>query len=102
MNSGYAMKILAAVAISALLLVSNPAVGAVIDLSTWTCEKFQAAPKDDVGIILAWLDGYYREESDPAVIDTEKFVANAKKLGAYCSANPSVGLITAMDAVFKK
>ena len=36
------------------------------------------------------------------VIDTEKFVANAKKLGAYCTANPNVGLITAMDALFKK
>jgi len=96
------MKIRAAIAISALLLVSNPAVGEVIDLSTWTCQKFQAAQKEEIGIILAWLDGYYREESDPAVIDTEKFVANAKKLGAYCTANPNVGLITAMDALFKK
>lgn len=96
------MKILAAVATSALLLGSNPAAAEVIDLSTWTCQKFQGAQKEEVGIILAWLDGYYREENDPAVIDTEKFIANAKKLGAYCSANPNVGLITAMDAVFKK
>ncbi len=59
-----------------------------IDLSTWTCKKFQSASKDDVGVILAWLDGYYKGENDPPVIDTDKFVANAKKLGEYCSAHP--------------
>jgi hypothetical protein len=51
-------------------------------------------------IILAWLDGYYKDEKDPPVIDTDKFVANAKKLGEYCSANPTIGLITATDKLF--
>ena len=59
-----------------------------IDLSTWTCKQFQSASKDDVGVILAWLDGYYKDEDDPPVIDTDKFVANAKKLGEYCAAHP--------------
>jgi acid stress chaperone HdeB len=54
-----------------------------IDLSTWTCAKFHAADKNDIGVILAWMDGYYRGEDDPPVIDTEKFVANAKKLGDF-------------------
>jgi acid stress chaperone HdeB len=73
-----------------------------IDLSTWTCGKFQAADKDDVGVILAWMDGYYRGEDDPPVIDTEKFVANAKKLGEYCTAHPETGIITAADELFAK
>jgi len=34
------------------------------------------------------------------VIDTDKFVANAEKLGGYCAANPSIGLITATDELF--
>ena len=71
-----------------------------IDLSTWTCAKFHAADKNDIGVILAWMEGYYRGEDDPPVIDTEKFVANAKKLGEYCSANPTIGLITATDKLF--
>jgi acid stress chaperone HdeB len=73
-----------------------------IDLSTWSCAKFQAADKDDIGVILAWMDGYYRGEDDPPVIDTEKFVANAKKLGEYCSAHPETGIITAADELFAK
>ena len=73
-----------------------------IDLSTWSCAKFQSADKDDVGVILAWMDGYYRGEDDPPVIDTEKFIANAKKLGEYCAAHPETGIITAADELFAK
>ena len=54
-----------------------------IDLSTWTCAKLQAANKDDIGVILAWMDSYYRGEGDPPVIDTGKFVADPKKLGEF-------------------
>jgi acid stress chaperone HdeB len=71
-----------------------PGVAAPIDLSA------QASSPDEIKIILAWLDGYYKDEKDPPVIDTDKFVANAKKLGEYCSANPTIGLITATDKLF--
>jgi acid stress chaperone HdeB len=73
-----------------------------IDLSTMTCAKFQGSPGDEVKLILTWLDAYYRDEKDPPVIDTELFVANAKKLGEYCTANPTIGLITATDKLFQK
>ena len=71
-----------------------------IDLSTMTCAKFQGSSKDEISIILTWLDAYYRDEDDPAIIDTDRFVENAKKLGEYCSANPTIGLITATDKLF--
>jgi acid stress chaperone HdeB len=73
-----------------------------IDLSTMTCSKFQGSSKDEIGIILTWLDAYYRDEDDPPVLDTEKFIENAKKLGEYCAANPTIGLITATDKLFSK
>jgi acid stress chaperone HdeB len=41
-----------------------------------------------------------RSTRAPPVIDTDKFVSNAKKLGEYCSANPTIGLITATDKLF--
>ena len=53
-------------------------------------------------MILAWMDGYYRGEDDPPVIDTEKFVADAKKLGEFCAAHPDTGIITAADEQFAK
>jgi acid stress chaperone HdeB len=88
--------------VTGLLAGSTPASATTIDLSTWTCAKFQSADKDDIGVILAWMDGYYRGEDDPPVIDTEKFVANAKKLGEYCAAHPDTGIITAADELFAK
>jgi len=44
----------------------------------------------------------FKDEDDPPVIDTDKLIANAKKLGEYCSANPTIGLITAADKLFDK
>lgn len=85
-----------------LLAGGTSASATSIDLSTWTCAKFHAADKNDIGVILAWMDGYYRGEDDPPVIDTEKFVANAKKLGEFCAAHPDTGIITAADELFAK
>lgn len=96
------MKILTAIVAAGLLISCNSAFAGDIDLSTWTCKKFQAADKEEIGIILAWLDGYYRNEDDPPVINTDSFVANAKQLGEYCSAHPDIGLITATDKLFTK
>ena len=92
---------LCVVALSGGLWAACAAHAHEIDLSAWTCREFQSAGKEDIGIILAWLDGYYRGEDDPPVIDTEEFVANAKKLGDYCAAHPDASLITATDQVFR-
>jgi acid stress chaperone HdeB len=96
------MKLLASALGVALLVCCGSASAEDIDLSTWTCKKFQSASKDDIGVILAWLDGYYRDQDDPPVINTDRFVANAKKLGDYCAAHPDQGLITATDKLFQK
>jgi acid stress chaperone HdeB len=92
---------LALVAVAALALTS-PAWAEKLDLSTMKCETFLSEDKDTVNILLAWLDAYYKDEDDPPIIDTAKYVANAKKLGDYCRANPSHGLITATDKLFGK
>jgi acid stress chaperone HdeB len=98
---GHVMKLLVATAlIGALTLGASLASAETIDLSTWTCSKFQGSDKDTIGVVLAWLDGYYQDENAPAIIDTEKFVANAKKIGEYCSSHPTEGLITATDKLF--
>jgi acid stress chaperone HdeB len=68
--------VLAAVLLAAC---SSVAAAAVFDLSTRTCRQFQQSGDDEIKIILAWLDGYYKDEKDPPIIDTDKFVANAKK-----------------------
>jgi len=93
-------RLVATALIGALTLGASLASAETIDLSTWTCSKFQGSDKDTIGVVLAWLDGYYQDENAPAIIDTEKFVANAKKIGEYCSSHPNEGLITATDKLF--
>jgi acid stress chaperone HdeB len=95
------MKIIAGALAAALLICGSTAFAVQIDLSTWTCRKFQSTDTSNVSVILAWLDGYYRGVDDPPIIDTDKFSANAKKLGEYCAVHPDAGLITATDTLFK-
>jgi acid stress chaperone HdeB len=95
-------KLLPVSLIAAIVFLTVPASAAVLDLSTQTCQQFVKSDKDEIGVILAWLNGYYKDEKDPPIIDTDKFVADSKKLAEYCVANPSHGLITAADKVFGK
>ncbi len=80
----------------------SPAFAEDIDLSAWSCNKFMSASKEDVGVILARLDGYYKEEDQPPVINTEDLVSKARKLGEYCAAHPNTSLIDATDKLFQK
>lgn len=102
---GYVTKTAAALAaamMSAVLFPGAPAHANEIDLSTWTCKQFQSAPSEQVTLILAWLDGYYRAEDDPPVVDTDQLAANGKKLAGYCSVHPDSKLITAADTLFER
>ncbi len=98
------MKFLSSVAVAALIAcvapASTPAMADDIDLSTMTCKQFLTADDETIKLILTWLDGYYKDEDDPPVIDTNQFVDNSKKLGGYCRNHPDQGLITAADKVF--
>jgi acid stress chaperone HdeB len=95
-----AMKYVAALTAAAIIGCCTPALADDIDLSVMTCKKFQTADDETIKLILTWLDGYYKDQDDPPVIETNSFVENAKKLGQYCAAHPDQGLITAADKVF--
>jgi acid stress chaperone HdeB len=88
--------------VAAALAFAFPAHAEKWDLSTVNCQAFLGFDKNTTNILLAWLDAYYKEENDPPIIDTDKYLANAAKLGDYCRANPTIGLITATDQLFGK
>jgi acid stress chaperone HdeB len=81
-------------------LLGGQARSEVIDFSKTTCQQFFDTHRGDVSLVLAWLEGYSREENDPPVLDTNEFAAAAKKFAAYCAAHPAASLITAADEVF--
>ena len=90
--------------IAALLVLwlAPPTRAAVIDLSLLTCQEFLQSNKDEVRIILAWLDGYYKEEQDPPIIDSNALTASLMRLNEYCTANPTTDLMTAADKLFER
>jgi acid stress chaperone HdeB len=94
------MKLIAGFLAAGMIACCNPALADDIDLSTWTCKQFLSADDETIKLVLTWLDGYYKDQDDPPVIETTQFVANAKKLGGYCGDHPDQGLITAADKVF--
>jgi acid stress chaperone HdeB len=86
--------------IAAALALAAPVHAQTWDLSTVTCQKFLSYDKDTVNIVLAWVDAYYRGDNDPPVIDLQKYLDAAEKLGNYCRAHPDTGLITASEELF--
>ncbi len=88
--------------LAAAMLIAGPAGAANLDLSTIKCKDFLTSGKDNIAVIITWLDGYYKEKDDPPIIDFDKFTANSASLAKYCTDNPDNGLITAADKTLGK
>jgi acid stress chaperone HdeB len=89
-------------ALSSLALSSAPADAVVLDLSTMSCKQFIEGGDDEIKMVLTWMDGWYKGDEDEAIIDTEVFVANAKKFGTFCAANPSISIVNAAEKILGK
>ena len=84
------------------LLSSTPDNAVVLDLSTMTCKQFIEGSDDTIKMVLTWMDGWYKGDSDEAIIDTDVFVANAKKFGTYCAKNPTISIVNAAESILGK
>ena len=89
-------------ALVAAVLVAAAANAQVVDLSTIKCREFIELPKETATAITMWLDGYFTDEEDPAVVDLDKMRGKAEKLGAFCAANPKMSLMTAAENAMAK
>src|SRR5258708_24024482 len=87
---------------AALMLSSAPANAVKLDLSTMTCKQFIEGGEDTIKLVLTWMDGWYKGDSDEAIIDTDVFVDNAKKFGTYCAKNPTISIVNAAEEILGK
>ena len=74
-------------------VVVQPALGAL---------QFIEGGEDTIKLVLTWMDGWYKGDSDVAIIDTDVFVANAKKFGTYCAKNPTISIVNAAEEILGK
>jgi acid stress chaperone HdeB len=94
------MKTIIALGFTAALALSPATANAVVlDLATMSCKQFVDSGPDEIKMVLTWMDGWYKGDSDEAIIDTNVFVENARKFGAYCGANPTVSIVTAAEKI---
>lgn len=71
-----------------------------LDLSKVSCREFLESGQDNIGIVMTWLDAYYRDEDADPIMDFDRMKANGEKLAAYCRANPTTRLTVATDTLF--
>ena len=97
------MKTATAMLFAAVLALSAaPAHAVVLDLSTMSCKQFIEGGDDEIKMVLTWMDGWYKGDKDEAIIDTDVFVDNAKKFGAFCAANPTISIVNAAGKILGK
>jgi acid stress chaperone HdeB len=87
--------LIAATTLSAVV----PARAEQLDLSTITCKEFVNSSKENIGLILMWMEGFYTEQNAKPIIDFDKMQSDSRKLGEYCGKNPTHSLITAAEEV---
>jgi hypothetical protein len=73
-----------------------------LDLATLTCRKLFEMNREQVNVVLGWLQGYYLEENGAPVVDLDKLSADTMRMSGYCAANPQEDVISAADALFGK
>jgi acid stress chaperone HdeB len=85
------------------VFVATPAAQAEeLDLNTVKCKAFLESSKENIAYTLAWLDGYYKNEDDPAIIDFDLLKKNAGSLGTYCGEHPDTSVGDAAEELFSK
>jgi acid stress chaperone HdeB len=82
-----------------LFMLTRQASAEDMDFSKIKCSDFLSSPKDQISIVLAWLEGYYTKENDPPIMYSEKLVKDAKGLSEYCNSNRDDDIIKAAEKV---
>ena len=77
-----------------------PAHAGSIDIDTVKCKDFLQKSKEEIATTVAWLDGYYTGEDDPANVDFDKLKDNSAKIETYCTKNPDSTLEVMAEALF--
>jgi acid stress chaperone HdeB len=95
-------RFIGAILVAAVLFAASAADAQSVDLSKIKCKDFIELPKDTAYAITVWLDGYFTDEEDPAVVNFDRLKAMAEKVGAFCAQNPNMGLMGAAESVMVK
>jgi acid stress chaperone HdeB len=82
------------------LAANAPATGQVsLDVAKITCWQFVTYKITNPQFIAVWISGYRHGKEGNTIIDPPSLVANATKMQEYCTKNPDVPLMQAVETV---
>ena len=85
----------------AAAFLSAPAVslaGNETDMAKVPCKEFLGSG-DNMGIMLAWIDGYMSAKSDNTMMSQEWMEKLGKHMGEFCAKNPGKTIMQAIEAM---
>lgn len=93
------LKRIATIVILALVASSPLRAQVLLDVSKITCWQFATYKVASPQSIAIWVSGYHHGKRGDTVIDTQGLVANADKLAEYCTKNPDVPFMQAVETI---
>ena len=82
-----------------LAMVSFKAAEAeTLDVATIKCSDMANMTADQVGIMLAWMDGYMGGRAEDTRLDMERLQYNAEAADKACAQDPNAGLLSVLKA----
>jgi len=89
-----------ALGLASALTVNAPAIAQVtLDVAKITCWQFATYKITNPQLIAVWVSGYHHGKQGNTIIDPSTLVANASKMQDYCTKNPDVPLMQAVETV---
>ena len=73
-----------------------------LDVDKVTCWQFVTYKVTSPQNIAIWVSGYFHGKRGETTIDTQELVAKAAKMQEFCSKNPDVPLMQAVETVLKE
>ena len=92
-----------ALGLASALTGHAPALAQVtLDVAKITCWQFVTYKITNPQLIAVWISGYRHGKRGNTIIDPPTLVANASKMQDYCTKNPDVPLMQAVETVLGK
>ncbi|MGB8278221.1 MAG: HdeA/HdeB family chaperone [Methylovirgula sp.] len=83
----------------AAVVSAVPATAEDIDFSRIRCGDFISTNKDDVVLLLTWMEGYFTPRNGPPVMYGQKAKEDAQNLRDYCLNHSEADVFSAAKAV---
>ena len=74
----------------------KPAQAEIYDVATLKCSDLTSMTADQIGVLLAWMDGYIGGRAEDTRIDFDRIQSNADAADKACAADANASVLSAL------